>query len=94
MLADDGVGAPGVALRLLGRGDNRPWASSTPAGGGRGRGEVISKGRGLLTLENCSDVLAANKRGMKQKGTVRKACAAISTTKGPGFVSGETDITE
>lgn len=30
-------------------------------GGGQGRGEVISKGRGLLTLENCSEVLAATR---------------------------------
>lgn len=62
MLAEDGVGAPGVALRARGRGDaEESWAPSTPAEGGRGGGEVISKGRGLLTLENCSEVLAATR---------------------------------
>lgn len=62
MLAEDGVGAPpGVALRTRGRGDDSPCTSSTPAEGGMGGGEVISIGRGLLTLENCSEVLAVTR---------------------------------
>lgn len=60
-LAEEGVGAPGVALGAGGRGDERPCTSSRPAGGGRGGGEVISMGRGLLTLENCSEVLAVTR---------------------------------